>query len=180
VAFWRASLVAGALILAAGPAGAELQRDAGAAPHNPQAALADPCSLPAALKWTYGAMSATRTETIIKLNAIPAGRIADFRAAYDRFNQAVDTAMGREIELLGRYFLQHQPACGSADTDAPGTILAIEEAKTDALRAYIEALSAILPSPQAEELVETDLQMIRAIEVRLRSLAYHANRTAPR
>lgn len=165
------------LVLVTGGAAAELQEGANpaaAGTRQPPASTLDPCTLPAALKRAYGLMSAKRTETILSLDIVPTERLADFRSALDHFTAALDVAMDREIEVLSRYFLGRDPECATAEGWPPGTVLQIEEAKTVALRSYARSLSAMMPDARAEELVETDLQLIRAIEVRLRNLAYQA------
>jgi hypothetical protein len=174
--------VACALALIAGTAAAELRDDSSAfptGPRQPPTVAIEPCDLPAALKWSYELMSGKRTEAILNLDVIPTDRLADFRSAYGRFNAALDVAIDREIEVLGHYFLDRDVVCGAASKGSSGTVVEIEEAKTAALRDYVRALSSIMPEDQLDKLVETDLQMIRAIEVRLRNLAYQAVHARP-
>jgi hypothetical protein len=131
-----------------------------------------PCDLPTTLRLSYEEMSASRTHAIMRYVSIPEDRINTFRAAYDGFTGALNAAMHREIDVLGAYFLKHHPECSFAARSKPAETIQIEEAKAQALKTYIGAVSSFLPTEKVEELVETDLHLIRTIEVRLGNLAF--------
>jgi hypothetical protein len=131
-----------------------------------------PCDLQTTLRLSYDEMSTNRTRAVMRYVSIPEDRIDAFRAAYDAFTEALNAAMHREIDVLGRYFLKQYPECSSAALSNPAETIEIEETKAQALKTYIGAVSSFLPNEKVEELVETDLHLIRSIEVRLGNLAF--------